>query len=61
MRQARISSEKTKRQAERRVRQAIKNPGATVQTTGIPADAARILKCIQHANGDVTKIQACQP
>jgi hypothetical protein len=32
-----------------------------VDTSGLPKDAQRVLNCINHANGDVNKIQNCQP
>jgi predicted PurR-regulated permease PerM len=61
MHRAQIHSNRVQRQVRKRVRKTIKDANAQVSTTGIPSDAAKILKCIQKANGNVDKMQACQP
>jgi F0F1-type ATP synthase membrane subunit b/b' len=67
--------QRTVRQAQRRANRAFRQAGvrahrATVQAqkavkgqtnvSGLPKRAQRVIRCLQHANGDVAKLQACQ-
>ena len=58
MQRSGVNSPQTQRQVRIKVRKTIKSSG-NVDTSGLPPDAARIIKCIQRANGNVNKIQAC--
>lgn len=59
MHQADISSQKVRRKVRSQVRTVIKTSG-NVDTSNLPPDAKRLLKCVQHAGTDVTKLQRCQ-
>jgi uncharacterized membrane protein len=69
-RQVRRSTRQATRQASRAMRQAgIQASQATNQVqkavhgqtsvSGLPAHAQKVIKCLQNANGDVTKLQKC--
>jgi hypothetical protein len=62
------------RRAQRRANRAVRQAGlqahqATIHVqkavkgqanvSGLPKEAQRVIRCIQNANGDVTKLQAC--
>ena len=45
-------------QATKQVQKAVKGQQANVG--GLPKSAQRVIRCIQNANGDVTKLERCQ-
>ena len=57
LRQSGVNPSKIKRQ----IRVSIDQTTHHVDTSGLSKDAQRVLNCIEHANGDVNKIQNCQP
>jgi predicted PurR-regulated permease PerM len=57
LRQSGVNPSKIKRQIKVSVNQTTHH----IDTSGLSKDAQRVLNCIQHANGNVDKIQNCQP
>jgi hypothetical protein len=58
--QADIGSTKVRRRVRIEVHQAVKGTGH-VDTSGLPRQAKRVLRCVQRAGTNVTKLQACAP
>ena len=58
LQQSGVNSQRTQHRVRVQVRKTIKSNGH-VDTSGLPPEAARVLKCIQRANGNINKIQAC--
>lgn len=56
---ANISSPKVRHKVRSDVRTVIRTSG-NVKTSNLPADAQKLLKCVQKAGTDITKLQACQ-
>jgi type II secretory pathway component PulM len=59
IKQADITSPKVQRRVRTKVRTAIKTSG-NVDASNLPADAQKLLRCVERAGADVDKLQACQ-
>jgi guanyl-specific ribonuclease Sa len=57
LRQSGVNPSKVKRQ----VKGSVDQTKHSIDTSGLPKDAQRVLNCINRAAGDVDKIQNCQP
>ena len=57
--QADITNPKVQRRIRTRVRTVIHTSG-NVDTSNLPPSAKKLLKCVEKAGTDVTKLQACQ-
>ncbi len=57
--QSDITSPKVRRKVRTQVRTVIHTSG-NVDTSNLPPEARRLLKCVQRANGNIDKLQACQ-
>ena len=57
--QADISNPKVQRKVRTKVRTVIRTSG-NVDTSNLPPEAKKLLKCVQRAGTDVNKLQACQ-
>jgi F0F1-type ATP synthase membrane subunit b/b' len=58
VKQAGLQAHRATVRVQRQVRKAAK--GGQANTSGLPKSAQRVIKCVQHANGDVTKLERCQ-
>jgi F0F1-type ATP synthase membrane subunit b/b' len=57
IRQAGIQAHQATVQVQKQVKKAA--TGAHANTSGLPKSAQRVINCIQHANGDVAKLERC--
>jgi hypothetical protein len=57
--QADITNPKVQRRVRTKVRTVIRTSG-NVDTSDLPASAKKLLKCVEKAGTDVSKLQACQ-
>jgi hypothetical protein len=59
LKQADITNPKVRRRIRTKVRTVIHTSGG-VDTSNLPPEARKLLKCVQKAGTDVNKLQACQ-
>jgi F0F1-type ATP synthase membrane subunit b/b' len=57
IKQAGLQAHQATIQVQKQVKKAAK--GGQANTSGLPKSAQRVINCIQHANGDVTKLEKC--